>query len=151
MTKSIHTKHMDTSNAARTSQTVLPSVLHLHRISYLSSFFFPGDIIGTSFFPYAQNYLQTSNMIAQPSGSGSEAIFNFGVNIYTLSMLRGYNALSYERIIKVTTSINIGERKHACIAVGRERHRGRVEGVEKWVSEESRSGEGEQMRGRKRG
>ena len=48
-------------------------------------------------------------MIAQPSGCGPEAIFNYAVNLNTLSMLRSLGSFNQEKTVKVTNNINIGK------------------------------------------
>lgn len=63
--------------------------------------------MGISFFPYAKYDLNTGNMIGQVGGSGAEALFDFAVNINTLSMLRSLGTISQTKITKVTDKINL--------------------------------------------
>lgn len=65
--------------------------------------------MGISFFPYAKYDLKTMTLIGQPYYSGAEAVFNFGVNVYTLDMLRSLGKISQEKIKTVAGRINIGE------------------------------------------
>lgn len=71
--------------------------------------FFAGDVIGVSFFPYTHTDLNTENLLRQPYGSGSEAVFNFAANLYTLKNLRTLSSESPEKVNKAVYTLNIGE------------------------------------------
>lgn len=68
-----------------------------------------GDIVGVSFFPYTDFDLNSENMLRQPYGSGSEAVYNFAANLYTLKMLRSLSNVSSIEIERVVYTLNIGE------------------------------------------
>jgi len=72
--------------------------------------------VGISFFPYAHYDLSSENLLRLPYGSGSEAVFNFAVNLYTLKMLRALSSsVSNSKLDKALYTLNIGEVIHVSL------------------------------------
>ena len=62
--------------------------------------------MGVSF--SSSSNLQTTNVIGKPYYSGSEAVFNFAVNIGTLTMMRTLGTISNTKLQKIFSNLNIG-------------------------------------------
>lgn len=72
-----------------------------------------GDIVGVSFFPGTNDFLQTTNIFGKPYYSGPEATFNFGINLYTMQTLRTLGTMPRTKIKSVTKNLNIGKTLNA--------------------------------------
>lgn len=66
-----------------------------------------GDIVGVSFFPFANNFLTAQNLLGRPYGSATQALYNLAANVLTLKMLRSISAVSSTQLSAITHSLNI--------------------------------------------
>lgn len=65
--------------------------------------------MGIAFFPYVDYDLNSENMLSQPYGTGSEAVFNFAMNLNTLKLLRAVGTVSNTEVERVLYTLNIGK------------------------------------------